>query len=556
MKRKYKNFGMVFTDLLSIILIILCVTVAVTGSRQESANYSYDAEITDLTVGWVGDDGKILSLDALPNGDIVLTHSLAGIDLRRKRLCFRSIDTHVTASFDGVSAYTYAPQLGGILGKSYGMYIQMIPIPVDAEYVTLSLHPIYNDSAAVLRETSVQDAGLFIGDLYHEGLPGFAMCALIALFGVLMLIIGFTTLQSSEGNMLDFFSLGAFAILVGVWSANDTMVLQIFTQHPEYVRLSNYLCLIFVSYLPVSFMATVTNHRKTALLPVMLTLTLVNFALTMTLSVLGIADIREMLRFSHINIGIALIMTIYLMIRAARKKTIARSFLHTVIVGMSAAILGAAADLVRFQVFPELSFPASFFTRVGVMTFLILMGLHLMKERTRIAVEQGQAALMKKMAYTDGLTELANRAAFHLKEDEIRRKCPDFTIIQLDINFLKKVNDVYGHAEGDRHIIGAARIISGSFSGIGTCYRTGGDEFIVVAQDCSEEQVNSALEDMEKAVEAYNETEKPPVPLRIAYGSASCTARTDALEETEKLADQRMYEKKKAMKSGAEQDVR
>lgn len=543
---------MIFTDLLSLLLIVLCITFAALYGGGKSTNYSYDNGIADLTNGWVADNGDILSLDSLPEGDIVLTHSLTGIDLYRKRLCFRCIDTHITASFDGEAVYSYTPELGGILGKSYGMYIQMIPIPADAESVTLTLHPIYSSSAAVLRDTSVQDAGLFIGDLYHEGLPGFMLCVVIGLFGVLMLIIGFTTLQSPEGNMLDFFSLGAFAILIGVWSANDTMILQIFTQHPEYVRLSNYLCLIFVAYLPVSFMASATNHRKTVLLPILLILTLINFVVTMTLSVLEIADVREMLRFSHINIGIALVMTIYLMIRAARKKTIARSFLHTVIVGMSAAVLGTVADLLRFQVFPEFSFPASFFTRVGVLTFILLMGLHLMKERTRIAVEQGQASLMKKMAYTDGLTELANRAAFHLKEDEIRRKHPDCTIIQLDINFLKKVNDVYGHAEGDRHIIGAARIISDSFADIGTCYRTGGDEFIVVAQDCTESDVDKALESLESAVSAYNGSEDPPVPLQIAYGYASLSNQADVLEETEKLADQRMYEKKKSMKANSE----
>lgn len=49
---------------------------------------------------------------------------------------------------------------------------------------------------------------------------------------------------------------------------------------------------------------------------------------------------------------------------------------------------------------------------------------------------------MKKMAYNDGLTELANRAAFHEKEAEIRCDHLPCIIVQLDINFLKKVNDV------------------------------------------------------------------------------------------------------------------
>ena len=117
MKRSFKNFRMIFTDLLSLLVIILCVTGVALYGGSEAANYSYDNEITDLTNGWVAENGDILSLDSLPEGDIVLTHSLAGIDLHRKRLCFRSIDTHITASFDGVSTYTYAPELRGYWGN-------------------------------------------------------------------------------------------------------------------------------------------------------------------------------------------------------------------------------------------------------------------------------------------------------------------------------------------------------------------------------------------------------------------------------------------------------
>ncbi|MBP0973170.1 MAG: diguanylate cyclase, partial [Oscillospiraceae bacterium] len=350
-------------------------------------------------------------------------------------------------------------------------------------------------------------------------------------------------------NTVNFYSLGAFAILVGLWSANDTLILQVFTQHPEIVRFVTYLCLMFIAFLPVSFMASATNYRKSILVPVLLILTGINFALTMTLSILGISDIRQMLPFSHINIAIAMGMTIYLMVRAVRRKTIDERFLHTTVIGMTAAVIGVAIDLLRFIIFPDSLFGTSLFTRVGVLIFIVLMGMHLMRERTRLAVEQGRAELMKKMAYTDGLTELANRAAFHDKEDEIRRNHTDCTVVQLDINFLKKVNDVYGHAEGDRHIITAANIIRDSFAAIGTAFRTGGDEFIVIAEKGGIPEVEQALARMEKAAAAYNAETRPPVPLQIAYGYAHYTTQADMLEAAEKLADERMYEKKRAMKA-------
>lgn len=530
------------------ILLISVLFTAFVWIFHNSLETNYDSTVIDLDEGWQTPDGDILTLEQLSAGDITISQELTALTVKNKSLCFKSMDTHFSVLFDGETAYSYAPVQPNILARSYGKYIHMIPIPEGASEVTLVLHPIYDGTAAYIADAAIEDPAMFIGNIYHEGLPGASMCALIALFGVLMLIIGFTNRRSDSAGSVDLFSLGAFAILIGVWSANDTYILQVFTQHPEIVRFVNYMCLIFVAYLPVSFMASATNHRKTILLPILLGLVAVNFVLTMTLAALGIRDVRQMLIFSHINIAIALVMTIYLMVRAVRKRTVAKQFMHTIIIGMSAAVLGVMADMIRYRVLPESLFGSSFFTRVGVLTFVILMGLHLIRERTRLAVEQGRAELMKKMAYTDGLTNLANRAAFHEKENEIRRSKSDCTIVQLDINFLKKVNDVYGHAEGDRHIINAAHIIRDCFADIGTCYRTGGDEFIVVAQKGGTEAVEKALAEMEKRAAEYNSAEAPPVPLQIAYGHAHYATQADMLEAAEKLADQRMYEKKRAMK--------
>ncbi len=371
----------------------------------------------------------------------------------------------------------------------------------------------------------------------------------MVLFGVLMLCIGFSTLRSYEGNPLNFFSLGGFAIVVGIWSANDTLILQVFTQRPEIVRFASYICLIFISYFPISFLASATNYRNPVMLSILFGLNASDFVITITLSILGIKDVRDMLLFSHFNVAVAMFMAIYLMVRASKKRTVNAEFLHKVIVGMSFTGVGVTWDMIRYRLFPNSHLASSFFTRIGVFVFIVIMGIHLMRERTKLAVEQGRTELMKKLAYTDSLTELGNRAAFHEKEDEIRRTRTDCVVVQLDINFLKKVNDVYGHAEGDRHIINAAHIIRDSFSDIGISFRTGGDEFIVITHKNNISSVEKAISKMDKYILEYNKNENPPIPLQIAYGYACCEMQTDMLEEAEKLADQRMYIKKKEMKA-------
>jgi len=362
------------------------------------------------------------------------------------------------------------------------------------------------------------------------------------------MIMGFSTRRLNESKMLNFFSLASFAILVGIWSANDTYLLQTFTNHPEMIKMHSYLCLIFLAYPPVSFMAYATDRKNTKLLPVMVVLVTLNLAANMLLSGFGIVDPHDLLILSHINICAAMGMVVYLMASAIRKKTINHFFLRMTLIGMTAALLGVTTDLLRFWLDKNGTYGASTFTQIGVLIFIVLEGAYLIRERGILAVEQERAELMEKMAYTDGLTELANRAAFHEKECELRSCKKICIIVQLDINFLKTVNDVYGHAEGDKHIIAAANTIRTSFAGCGTCFRTGGDEFVVIAQQMPAAEMERILGQMEKQIAAYNKSEHPPVPLALAYGYAEYNPEKDALEAAEQLADQRMYERKRRMK--------
>ena len=198
------------------------------------------------------------------------------------------------------------------------------------------------------------------------------------------------------------------------------MILQVYTQHPEIISFIRYLCMMFVVYLPVSFMASLTNYRKTPLLPI-----------------LRISDVHLMLHFSHINIVIALFMTIFLMLKTFREKVVDDGFRHTVIVAMSFAAAGVASDLARYLIKNGRLNDTSACTRIGVLIFVTLLGIHLIWKRTQLAVKKERAEIMEKLAYTDSLTGLSNRAAFHEKENEIRQQNTRCVIVQLDINHLK-----------------------------------------------------------------------------------------------------------------------
>lgn len=529
--------------LASVVFIIIVTVCAVIGVKiQINPHQYYDDSSTQLNDGWVSEEGEVLSLSDLPSKALVLEHSAEGMDLKNKRLCMKSVDTFFEVIADGELIYSYYPQQPAFLGESYGMYIHAIPVPENASSFTLKLTPIYEGSPPAVLNTIIEDPGKYMIDLFKDGIPGFCICLLMMILGLIMVVTGIFTSYRKNHQQIEFFTLGFFAVFVAVWSVNDTLLLQILTQNPAIIRLLNYLTLIFLPYFIVSFIAGATGHKKSILLFLLFTIICGNFVLNVTLTSMKISDYFHLVKVSQAVIIIAICMAAYFVISAVRKDQVEKRFLNTFILGIISITVGAGIDLIRFRISSNVLQVTSLYARMGSLLFLVLIGLYLINESNRIQLENSHA--LAHLAYTDGLTGMKNRLAFSEAEASLA-KDPDAggVIIQFDINNLKMVNDLYGHAEGDRHIIGAANIILDSVKDAGSCYRTGGDEFIAIITGSVDESIaHNAVKQMETMIQEYNTREKPPVQLDIAYGIASFSVDGDSLEKAEQLADKRMYE--------------
>lgn len=546
MKTKNNQALWVLLDVVSLFVIAVSIFIFMICCNFPEKS-SADVPV-DLISGWKNAEGEALSLNGLPQGDIVLKRSLNGLDIAGRHLCMKSTDTDFEIFADGISVYSYAPVQPSFIGASYGRYIHMVSLPEGTEEITISLRSLFSESSPNIPEIKLMDSGDYMRELYKSGLPTLCICFLLIVFGICMLIIGIASKDIGENRPLNFFSIGMLAILVSLWAVNDTYIIQALTQLPAMVKLITYLSLIFIAYPPVSFIAGITNQRETVLLPILMAFIGINFLLTILLSTLEISDLHYMLNVSHGIIIAAICMAVVLVIRAIRKKTVQRKTIRMLLMGMIIVVIGVIIDLIRYKLIAYSGASSGPFTLISVLIFISIIAWYLMKERNRLAIEHSRAELLAKIAYTDGLTGLNNRASFHKKEKELCSNGAACIIVQLDINNLKKVNDEYGHSEGDKHIVSAAHIIKDSFSAIGECYRTGGDEFIAVVEGEDTDEIEKALENMQKKAEAYNSSERPPVNLQIAFGYAKCSPHENALDAAERLADERMYICKRNMK--------
>lgn len=155
-------------------------------------------------------------------------------------------------------------------------------------------------------------------------------------------------------------------------------------------------------------------------------------------------------------------------------------------------------------------------------------------------------AAQQLLLATDALTGVGSRHAYSQALHRLEGKPlpEDLAALSIDINGLKNVNDTLGHAAGDELICGAAQCILKALGGTGQCYRTGGDEFVVLAH-MDREKAEAALARLEQITLAWRG--KTVQELRLAAGYALAADYPYLTEE--KLvgqADQAMYAAKGA----------
>ncbi len=170
--------------------------------------------------------------------------------------------------------------------------------------------------------------------------------------------------------------------------------------------------------------------------------------------------------------------------------------------------------------------------------------IRLMQAELRTHIER-----IQQQAYSDALTGVGNKAAYveviNRLSDEIDKGTAAFIVAVFDINRLKQVNDTHGHDEGDRVIIDAASALTQTF-GRSCAFRVGGDEFIVIIEHTTPEEMASHLSAFEDALSVINQRpDRELLPVSVSKGW--CSYQPDTTKDYQsvfRLADEAMYDDK------------
>ena len=148
----------------------------------------------------------------------------------------------------------------------------------------------------------------------------------------------------------------------------------------------------------------------------------------------------------------------------------------------------------------------------------------------------------------DIMTGIYNRAFF---EEEMSRLSKSryypISILVMDMDNLKSINDKYGHQAGDKALQNIAGIIKDCFRGEDVVARIGGDELAVLLQGLDANGALDARERILACIEAHNQLSSTEIQLSVSIGCGTATT-GDSLANTFKRADELMYLEKKRKK--------
>jgi diguanylate cyclase (GGDEF)-like protein len=164
----------------------------------------------------------------------------------------------------------------------------------------------------------------------------------------------------------------------------------------------------------------------------------------------------------------------------------------------------------------------------------------------QLAVAISHARLFRQVstqAMTDALTGLYNHRYFQERLDrEIKladRNNDQVSLILLDLDHLKRINDTHGHRSGDNTLCHVAKVMQSTVREVDICVRYGGEEFVVILPQCGRE---GAITVAERLREAIASTHLPKIgQVTASIGVATYPAAARAKEELIEMADRAMY---------------
>lgn len=167
--------------------------------------------------------------------------------------------------------------------------------------------------------------------------------------------------------------------------------------------------------------------------------------------------------------------------------------------------------------------------------------------------EKEHADLMEREAHRDSLTGISNRYDLDFRLEKLLKSGENFSFCFCDLDNLKKINDTFGHTEGDKYLCSFVRTIQSRLRATDIFSRVGGDEFCIILRGCPQEL---AQRDMTSAQQEFVKDSPDTYQQHFSFGIVYVAKAQKDLTYSELLrqADAAMYQQKRQYKESLHQE--
>lgn len=531
------------------------------GGTRVSMDQSLDG-------GWVTDDGQEVDLSALgriPGFDangVTVHRQLPGKIESGIELNFLSVNCTFRLSYGGSLTYAYEPDPNEF-GKSYEFHFNFAPLtPREAgKTATLEIKPTYSDTSSRILDIRMSGTTAYIQRYVRRHGMDFLISLLVSFVGAAIIVMHAVVRQVYEDD-LDLLSLGTAAILLGIWSAAQTLVPQLITGGDMVIRALDHVSLFLAPY-PMTLFACSLLHTKHHRIYERLSLVimLLSFCTELSLAVFLHYDTHQLHIVTQAHLVASAIVILNAIFESYREND--RSLWNSVRKANRAILIAylllfccAVTDFLVFNLSQRGVTDTARFMRMGLFVFVVVLAIEAFRASLHVVQRVMHADEIEVIAYTDALTQIGNRTAWQVMRVDMEKALEqgaveDALVCVFDVNYLKRVNDTYGHAAGDEHLKRAAETITRSFGTEGACYRTGGDEFtVLIVGILLDERFEQCIGLFDTSVREQRDAHEGVEPLSLALGYAKASeTRSHSIQEALNMADKRMYAQKRAMKA-------
>jgi diguanylate cyclase (GGDEF)-like protein len=190
----------------------------------------------------------------------------------------------------------------------------------------------------------------------------------------------------------------------------------------------------------------------------------------------------------------------------------------------------------------------------GLISLILLFNIYLMGQK--LTVNATRRALIRELVLNerleslsliDPLTQLLNRRAMNemIPREVARanRLGSSLTFMTIDINGFRAINSKFGAMEGDVVLVEFAKILKAVFRGGDIVFRQGGDGFLVLMPDTSEEQADFPVQRLLREMERWNLSNKKRYELSFSWGLAPYVTGSD-FADVLRAVDRKLHQKK------------